>query len=195
MARIYGSNHNDKLTGTDEDDVLAGYGGDDTLTGRGDYDVFYPGSGNDEVVLGPEADTVVINPGGDHDTILDFRSGTHEIEFIGFTNLDSLSDLEPHFSSDPETATVSLDVSAADGQTPGTQTLTFRGGFGINPQEDIGIFKEPRLETPPPEPDGSLDIENLERLGQEPTDFGPSGPIESENVEIAGLVRPQFDLS
>jgi hypothetical protein len=141
---IPGTNHGDEIAGTLGDDIIDAKGGPDTLSDLAGNDVVMPGNGDDEVHLGPGRDIVEIKPDEGLDQIYGFRSGEDTLMLNGFTSINGYAGLEPHFSSDQEAATVTLDLSAAAGGTAGTQTLTFLKSFGIG--EDDIVFATDRLD-------------------------------------------------
>jgi hypothetical protein len=83
--------------------------------------------------------------------IVGFKSGEDTLKLNGFGNLN-YADLEPHFRSDQEAVSISLDLDAATGGQ--SQNLLFTDTFGIG-EADI-VFVNDRLDGGNPEgPAGS----------------------------------------
>jgi hypothetical protein len=143
---IPGTEDDDILRGTAGDDIIVALNGADSIEGLGGNDVFQPGGGDDLVRLGSGRDTVEINPNDRNDMIVGFKSGEDTLKFNGFGNLN-YADLEPHFRSDQEAVSISLDLDAAAGTT--NQNLLFTNTFGIG-EGDI-VFVNDRLDGGNPE--------------------------------------------
>ena len=73
---------------------------------------------------GSESDIVVIQPGGGHDTVMGFESGQDIVILDGFEFGDAV-DLTKFVTYGYEDTTRTFDLSAANGDEPGTQTLKF----------------------------------------------------------------------
>jgi hypothetical protein len=166
-----------ELFGSDDDNTIVGTMSDDTIQGLG---------GNDTIDLGQGQDTVVIEPDDGHDRISGFTSGDDTLTLSNFTTIDSYQDLVPFTST--TNGTTMIDVSAAAGGLPGGQTLTFIDTAGIA-EGDVEFADIPPLPGPPRIPD----FETFERLGQEPTDPGPSGPIERTFTILDRTTGPSID--
>jgi Ca2+-binding RTX toxin-like protein len=93
MARIRGTNGNDRLKGTDGNDVITGLGGSDRLEGDKGNDRLFGGGGDDRLkgdngddVLsgGAGADRFVFETGDGRDVVKDFEDGIDRIDFLDF---------------------------------------------------------------------------------------------------------------
>ena len=86
MEGVVGTNFNDILNGSSLADVLMGGGGNDTINGNGGADTLIGGLGKDTLTGGLGADTFVLIAAGNspvgsgRDVIVDFLSGTDEID-------------------------------------------------------------------------------------------------------------------
>jgi hypothetical protein len=104
-----------------------------------------------------ERDSVVIGPDGGRDHITEFDISFDIVALNGFTTLDGFDDLEPFLTTNMNEASVTLDLSAADGGTPGAQTLTFDGMMSgltkenilFNIEPDPLFFESDYVPTPP----------------------------------------------
>lgn len=182
MATFTGTDQGNEIDGTSDNDIIDAKGGADTISDLAGNDVIQPGGGDDEVRLGPGRDIIEIKPDGGHDTISGFTSGEDILMFNSFSRLDGYPDLEPHFSSNREEATISLDVSAANGDTPDTQTLLFTDNAGPK-QSDI-MFSLDQLEggTPMADPRRPLEADPADRTTSIGTGDEPKFPTVPEGV-------------
>lgn len=84
IENAIGSEFRDYLLGNDVDNVLTGLGGDDELRGGEGNDTLVGGLGADRLTGGNGADLFVIDDAGSTDTIVDFESGSDQIDLSAF---------------------------------------------------------------------------------------------------------------
>jgi Ca2+-binding RTX toxin-like protein len=93
---ITGSSSADIIQGGEGSDLLLGAGGADNLSGGNGNDSLNGGTGNDTLAGGGNADTFSFNGAFGTDTILDFQSGSDQINLSAFSltsaNLDTNGD-------------------------------------------------------------------------------------------------------
>jgi Ca2+-binding RTX toxin-like protein len=194
MARIAATSGPDRMEGTDEDDILAGLDGDDDIYPRGGNDAISPGQRNDWVHLGGDGgrDIIEIEPDGGHDLITGFRAGEDTLVFNGFSTLTSFAALEPFITSNQEDASLTVDVSAAAGGVPGTQTFVMRETFGFGAEDvqfGVGVI--------PIDTTGATLIGPVDREGvpDDPGRFelveddGEPADVLDDSVELEGIPR------
>ena len=86
MARLTGSNGNDRISGTGGDDRIDGLAGHDVLSGEGGQDDLFGGAGNDRLLGGPGVDVLW---GGSGDDLFVAGSGADLVAGgAGFDMLD-----------------------------------------------------------------------------------------------------------
>jgi hypothetical protein len=179
MAKVKGTEENDTLDGTEEGDNITARGGNDTISDLGGDDVIQPGPGDDTLAVGFGRDLIDIQPGGGHDRIMGFTSGDDTLLLKNFRTLDHFDDLRPFFTIDPDAVTVTLDVSAAAGGTPGEQTLTFQ--YTTDPIHRHDVEFDPEIL----EIDPSAVVTRFEpRLRVDPGRFDLTDPEDPEVPEI-----------
>jgi hypothetical protein len=136
--------------------------------------VFLLSPEDDVIDLSQEPNTIVIEPGSGHDNLEVFQSGRDTLIFNGF-GFTSPDDLQPFFTYQDDGGRLLLDLSAAYGGEPGTQTLWFpfigevHGDsilFDIGPTpkytvDPMGKLRVTEPEPSSPEPDQSLDLTGI----------------------------------
>ena len=110
---IYGEGGNDLISGRRGDDNLYGGPGNDRIAGSHGNNRISGGTGDDRLSGSADADTFIFQPGHGNDTILDFNRGDDIIRLVGFTSLDSYTDLSIR-QQDDDTV---IDLSAHGGGT------------------------------------------------------------------------------
>jgi hypothetical protein len=164
------------ILGSDRDDVLTDTDWEDFVT---------PLRGNDVVYLGPGRDIIEINPGDGLDHIIGFRGGEDTVVIENFAAIDSTDDLDPFITDDDVDNSTTLDLAAAAGFAPGSQTLKFSNGQGLF----LSDFLINRGAIPFPE---TLDLSLLGPA--DPTDpdfvpFPPNHPSYHGILENPGPIR------
>ena len=96
--QLEGGRGNDSLYGESGQDTLSGGSGDDRLYGDSGNDTLIGGSGDDYMKGGWGSDHFIFEEGNsflyrDFDRIVDFRTGSDQIEFHNFSNLSSFNQL------------------------------------------------------------------------------------------------------
>lgn len=178
MAKVLGTDGNDTLTDEATADQIEGFAGDDIIENGFGNDRIFPGTGDDQIFIYPGQgdDLLVIEPDGGHDIVRGLSRDHDSLVFSGYRVIDSYDDLAAFTSFDEETGLLTIDVSAAEGGTPGEQTLAFLNsaefhpdivgvnteGFDLHAIEPVEppVVEPPVVEPPvvePPDPIGPID--------------------------------------
>lgn len=130
---LTGGNGNDTIDGGAGNDALNGGLGNDTITGGIGNDTITGGVGNDNLTGGVGADTFVFSATNGTDTIMDFVSGTDDLDVQTGGLLGGLTEQGPITAAgglnsvtftDQDAYYVSANGAAANLTTGGTATLT-----------------------------------------------------------------------
>jgi serralysin len=100
---LSGDRGDDRLYGDDDSDYLSGGSGDDRLYGDSGNDTLIGGSGDDYMKGGWGNDQFIFEEGSsflyrDFDRIVDFRTGSDQIEFHHFSGLSSFNQLKGYMN-------------------------------------------------------------------------------------------------
>jgi Ca2+-binding RTX toxin-like protein len=150
--KIFGGPGDDVLDGGEGVDLLDGGDGDDLLSGvRPSDDVFVTGEGSDHIFW---------QVGDGNKEIVDFEPGLDMIEIAYTVKVRTFEDLAPFITTEGNDSLI--DVGAADGRPPGTQTLFLFNVQDLRARDFLIDPEAPDAEAPavspePPDPGFPID--------------------------------------